>query len=508
MGHRELNGHSSPHTEIDGLEAAASSVQAIMRGENVAKKPSSPLNSPPLGSIPTAATSSLSPQNSNSPSVLRSHSFRNTLRNLVRGSDGCHSATSSPLPNRMFRKKLSEKKPSSPSLSTGVKSRPRSKSRGSVTLSPPIIMRFRENKEIKHGSLDIPVIHIDSSVSSPVTPDLVDVISPQHAASNDEPILSPPPEFKGSFNSLDRSASLSLTTKKKMNDHETPNLNSFFRRYQPGSELPTPRSPMRHGRSFDCILVESSPNPPDITTCPSDENLFSLNDALTSYNHYSSETGLMTKSNSKAGNHQIVMPSPSPSPPFSPPSAQKGEMKEDKRKSKKSTSKKKRHRVTVDVDNNTVKEIRQNVATGEDGRNASEINVKQLVRNISRKLKEHNKIFDTHSEELLSSAQVEDSTCTSPPSGSENSNVSDGDVEREGGVSCPTGPHLCDNDSVNFNRRQKGIGSPIHRHRHSVAVVERHKINHNVWEEEESKKGKVKGWMKSLTSKFMKKEGN
>lgn len=490
-------------------------------------------------STSTADLHSLSKKPHSSSMVKRSHSFGNNKHLLViHKREGSLSTDNSPLPSPKFRGNQSDKHQRSPNSASDITNHQRTK--GSPAPSSPVIMSLMAAQRVEQRSPDIPLIHVDPSIAV----DLEGVASSPGAASTHSLILPPPLEFKGSPDHQERSASRASSTGRDDDEHRTEKEERSFFSYfrikhsKRGSRSATPSDLTREDKRVEfSASVDISTEVREIAPVEqahilsSSSDMMSFDEALESYDQYASQTGKTARStkHSKVAKEAIIV-APSPPPPSSSPSTQERGKKDEKKK--KSKKKKKRHGYTVaNIDSNTMKEVQRDLARKEEARKTSDSHVQQLAREYSQRIKDRNKLHKKYStvfEESSAAVAVGEDPGTPEPGRPEwltqlsekrrmrsADDILEDDFFEEdecssiGSNGADLGeprplprPQSDDDIPASFAQLRIENGNRT-RQRHTLGGVN----HHRVWVEEEVKTGRLKGWVRSLAAKFVKKEG-
>lgn len=473
------------------------------------KNASNPIPTEPH-STSEADSRSSSKKSHSSGSVKRSHSFGSTKRLIVHRREGSMSTDNSPLPSPKFKANKSDK-------------HRRTKNKGSPALS--FAASFLGGQRVDRGSPDMPHIHIDTSILS----DLRHTASSPGATSTDSMILPPPTEFKGSSDYLERSASRASSIGRddeRVVEKEERSILSFFRikHGKKGARSTTPSDLVREDKRAESTVdaemsIEVMPTEQTTHELSTSNDMLSFDEALDSFDQYSSHTGKTARSaKQEKVARDVAVVDPSAPPPSSPSTGKKDEKK-------KKTKKKKRHGYTVaNIDSDTMKEVQRNLARSEAAR-SSDSRVHQLAREYSQRIKEKSRDLKKRSivyEDVQDSSIGEVPEPTKPEwlahlkekkrrSSMENvlhDETNEGEcssISSDVNLVEPHPPHSQNEDDFDIAIAKLRVENGNQtRQRHTLGHIDRH----SVWmEEDEVKMGKLKGWVRSLAAKFGKKEG-
>lgn len=510
-----------------GGEENSISINVAGNGEEMLRPSRSTLDIPFHSSKSVVDTHTLSKNthySSFSSLVKRSHSFGSSLRHLIHRKDGSLSTGSSPHPSP----KLKAKQHCSPDSNIDVQNHRTTMSVASIApLSPAVTYSIGGQDELPHILVDPSITPYLGSVASSLA----------EAASIHSVILPPPTDFKGSLDCLERVSSQASSSGSDGDEHaemarEEQPVASFFCKHQgtlyasAGDLIRKDKRSEYNGGGDTRREATLSDEGLDLS---SSNDMFSFAEVLACYDNYASETGETTRSLRQAKEVTLGTSSPLPSSssplPLSssplPPSSTSSCSAQEGGNNQKRNKKIKRHSYTVaNIDSDTMREVRQNLARNEEAKDCSGSYVQKVAWEYSQKIKERNKGMRRHSTLFEESSEFTEDVSRIPEPdkpewlsqlGGRNRRSSmtrmhiDSDMGDEGGAggigSSSPYSQRCRDFSASYSQPSMVNGNQSGQQQ-SLAFAD----DHGLCAEEGGKKGKLKGWVRSLVAKFGKKD--
>lgn len=442
-------------------------------------------------------------------SIRRCRSFGNRAK-ILHKREGSISTDNSPLPSPIFSKKGRGLKDASPNASRHHHTSSNSRGSPAPTVSVVgLISTTRTTPELQ----DIPLIQVDPTASR---------------EGGGSTILSPPTGFEGSPERCDsRASSVSregVNIEREPVEKEERSLRSFLR-LKPKKKISRSNTPCDLAIDDHRADLERSPSPgpshtpatpstpttapPSISMVESHPNeMISFEDALDTYDRYSSETGKTARScrQEAVAEKEALTPT----------------LDTKKMKGKRN---KKRHGYTVaNIDAETMREVKRMAEGGERGaRQTSDSNVHQLARAYSRKIKDRSSQMaqleesDPASQYAVKPVWLTDLQERRQYSGGKHSSLEDilNRVRDEDTGSTSSG--FLNGEEIQIlgteNGSQAQGASAMRKSRTMDGKSNRGllfdgvEFKEKAGEEEGQKKRRFKGWVKSLAAKFGRKDG-
>ena len=439
-------------------------------------------------SIPDASSKSVTTPTMTS--VKRSHSFGNSTKVYIgHRRDGSLSTDNSPLPSPIFKTKKNKRKDVRyRSPIPGMKRNHNSQS--SPSLRPVAMMGLVSSTRAAPELEDIPVISIDSLASD-------------RAGCRRSIILPPPAGFEGLDVDKDtmsegiKEPEQVCPPSSDTTENEDKSLLSFFRlKPKKGSRSSTPNELNAEDRKLEPDNASPVPVTPTIPSVESNPNdMLSFDEMLQTYDQYATETGQTTRSA-----RVVAETLANPSPPSSLPETKK-------------TKKKKRHGHTVaNIDEEVMKEVKKLAEKEKESR------VRQLAREYSQKIKDRNRsrfsILFREVETTVTATELNKPDWLEQLKEKKRSRTQLFNAEYQDGGhrnfdNITSGntvayPHPQSNDIISSSHGMDQVDT-----RKKAHTLDRLESDHSelYTEEGDEKRGRFKGWVKSLAAKFVKKEG-